>query len=306
MRLADRAARLYAPLVHATAALTAIVARCRALPFTNPSSLPSPCSSAPPHARSRLLFRPCRWSRRGHCLVAASFSPAATPSSGSPKRTRSYSTRRNADAPRAARRREHRHRSRCARTGGAGRGKTHNNWSGSFGTPFADDVAQGDRSEDQGGIQYHNDDADKALGRLERGGQRGWITFSRYLSTGTARCTRAARCRVENGRAAMRRGKTGAGWPAFIWNAGIMSSRPATIDTPSAIATKASRSMTMPKERLRRPPISQPRVKWSRRCLVVQPLEHNGGGDKRSRVGDVVGFSLGLLTGPHRKSNSFY
>jgi hypothetical protein len=32
------------------------LARCRALPFTNPSSLPSPCSSSPPHARSRLLF----------------------------------------------------------------------------------------------------------------------------------------------------------------------------------------------------------------------------------------------------------
>jgi hypothetical protein len=99
-----------------------------------------------------------------------------------------------------------------------------------------DDVAQGDRSEDQGGIQYHNDDADKALGRLKRGGPARVDHFLKISQ-----------------RAAMRRGKTGAGWPAFIWNAGIMSSRPATIDTPGAIATKASRSMTMPKERLRRP-----------------------------------------------------
>ena len=53
-------------------------------------------------------------------------------------------------------------------------------------------------------------------------GQRGWITFSKYRSTGTARCTRAARCRVGKGRAAMPRGKTGAGWPAIIWNAGII------------------------------------------------------------------------------------
>ena len=48
----------------------------------------------------------------------------------------------------------------------------------------------------------------------------------------------------------MQRGKTGAGWPAIIWNAGIMSSKPATIETPGAIATRASRSMMMPKERL--------------------------------------------------------
>ena len=47
------------------------LARCRALPFTNPSSVPSPWSSSPPPARSRLLFRPCRcrggdivWQRR--------------------------------------------------------------------------------------------------------------------------------------------------------------------------------------------------------------------------------------------------
>ena len=35
-------------------------------------------------------------------------------------------------------------------------------------------------------------------------GQRGWIIFSRYLSTGTARCTRAAKCRVGKGRRALR------------------------------------------------------------------------------------------------------
>jgi len=62
---------------------------------------------------------------------------------------------------------------------------------------------------------------------------------------------------------AMRRGKIGVGLPAIIWNAGIMSSRLATIEIPGAIATRASRSMMMPKERVRRLPISQPSVKWS-------------------------------------------
>src|SRR5690349_8201543 len=33
-----------------------------------------------------------------------------------------------------------------------------------------DDVAQGDRNEHYDDVQYHDDDADKALGRLERGG----------------------------------------------------------------------------------------------------------------------------------------
>ena len=33
-----------------------------------------------------------------------------------------------------------------------------------------DDIAHGDGSEQQGGVQYHDDGADKALGRLERGG----------------------------------------------------------------------------------------------------------------------------------------
>ncbi|MDA9494810.1 hypothetical protein XI08_38220 [Bradyrhizobium sp. CCBAU 11361] len=48
---------------------------------------------------------------------------------------------------------------------------------------------------------------------------------------------------------------------AIIWDAGIMSSRPATIETPGAIATTASSSMIRPEERLCRRPISQPRVK---------------------------------------------
>ena len=68
--------------------------------------------------------------------------------------------------------------------------------------------------------------------------QRGWITFSRYLSTGTARCTKAARCRV--GSDSDRRGDR---WPAIICNAGIMSRSPATIyATPGAIAARASRA----------------------------------------------------------------
>src|SRR3984893_11479262 len=38
-------------------------------------------------------------------------------------------------------------------------------------------------------------------------GQRGWITFSRYLSTGTARCTRAARQRTGGDAAWENRGR---------------------------------------------------------------------------------------------------
>jgi hypothetical protein len=52
-------------------------------------------------------------------------------------------------------------------------------------------------------------------------GQRGWTIFSRFLTTDT--------------------GKTGAGRPSIIWNAGIMGSRLATIEIPGASATTASR-----------------------------------------------------------------
>jgi hypothetical protein len=55
--------------------------------------------------------------------------------------------------------------------------------------------------------------------------QREWIILSRYRSTGIARCIRALRCRVGNGRPAMRRGNIGAALPAIIWSAGIMSSK---------------------------------------------------------------------------------
>lgn len=71
-------------------------------------------------------------------------------------------------------------------------------------------------------------------------------------------------------------GKTVPGRPAIIWKAGIMSSRPATIAMPGAITSRASRSMMMPKDRPRRRPISQPRVKqsasaWSRsRCSTAE------------------------------------
>ena len=51
--------------------------------------------------------------------------------------------------------------------------------------------------------------------------------------------------------------------PTIIWNAGIMRSKPATIERPGAIATKASRSMMIPKERLCRLCINQPNVKRS-------------------------------------------
>ena len=62
-----------------------------------------------------------------------------------------------------------------------------------------DDVAQGDQTEHHDGVQYHDDDADEALVASSGVGQRGWIIFSRYLSTGTARCTRAARRRAGKG-----------------------------------------------------------------------------------------------------------
>src|ERR1700722_5916274 len=63
VQLADRAARLYAPVVHTTA------------------------------ARSRSQSPRCRWSRPVRCSAAGSFSMAAAPSSGSPKPTRSCSTK---------------------------------------------------------------------------------------------------------------------------------------------------------------------------------------------------------------------
>ena len=125
-------------------------------------------------------------------------------------------------------------------------------------------------------------------------GQRGWITFSKYLSTGTARCTRAARCRVGKGRAAMPCGKTGAGWPTIIWNAGIMRRRPATIETPGAIATRASRSMMMPKERLCRLPISQPRVKWSVGASSCSRCSTTEVGIRTLACVGGVGFSFSL------------
>jgi hypothetical protein len=59
----------------------------------------------------------------------------------------------------------------------------------------------------------------------------------------------------------MRRGKTGADRPAIIWKAGIMSSKPATIETPGTTAASESNSMIMPKERLRKLAITQPKVK---------------------------------------------
>ena len=80
-----------------------------------------------------------------------------------------------------------------------------------------------------------------------------------------------------------------------------MSSTPATIETPGAIATRASSSMMKPKERLCRLPVSQPRVKWSfgasscSRCSTTEVRITA----LASAVG--LGFSLGLLSGPWQK-----
>ena len=49
----------------------------------------------------------------------------------------------------------------------------------------------------------------------------------------------------------------------------------------------------MPKERLRRLPNSQPRVKWSDGASSWSRCSYNGGGDKRSRVGGRCWLQLG-------------
>ena len=84
---------------------------------------------------------------------------------------------------------------------------------------------------------------------------------------------------------------------AIIWDAGIMSSRPATIETPGAIATTASSGIIGPKERLCRRPISQPRVKRSCRCLVVQPLQQDRGRHKHPFIGGHCRLQLVELVG---------
>ena len=94
LRLADRAARFYAPgRPHHRGADGARLARSPARRSTMPSSPPSPCSSSPAPARWRSPFRRSRWSRPARCSAAASSSTAATPSSGWPRSTRSCSTR---------------------------------------------------------------------------------------------------------------------------------------------------------------------------------------------------------------------
>lgn len=69
----------------------------------------------------------------------------------------------------------------------------------------------------------------------------------------------------------------------------IMSSGPATIESPGAIATSASRSMMIPKDRLRRLCISQARVKWfagassCSRCNTAEVGPSPVGSTRRSR-----------------------
>jgi acyl-CoA synthetase (AMP-forming)/AMP-acid ligase II len=75
-----------------------------------------------------------------------------------------------------------------------------------------------------------------------------------------ARCTTVPRCLVGKGRSAIQRGKTGATRPAIIWNAGISSSSPPTIEIRGAVATMASRSMIRPKDCFWRRSISHPNV----------------------------------------------
>ena len=93
VRFADRASQFYAPVVHATAALTAIGWLLAGAACTTPSSLPLPSSSLPARARWRSPSRQCRSSPRARCSAPGSFSTAATRSSGSPRWTLSSSTR---------------------------------------------------------------------------------------------------------------------------------------------------------------------------------------------------------------------
>jgi Cu2+-exporting ATPase len=103
LRLADRAARAYAPIVHGTAALTlvgwlisgagvhqsvlavrACISRCWRR---------SPSSSSPAPVRWRSRFLPCRWWPPAACSAKACSSIPATRSSGWPRSTRWCSTR---------------------------------------------------------------------------------------------------------------------------------------------------------------------------------------------------------------------
>jgi hypothetical protein len=86
-----------------------------------------------------------------------------------------------------------------------------------------------------------------------------------------------------------------------------MSSTPATIETPGAIATTASSSIIGPKECLCRRPISQPRVKRSCRCLVVQPLQQDRGRHKHPFIGGHCRLQLvGARWDPVRRGQDIW
>ena len=94
VQLADRAARLYVPVVHLTALSTFIGWLLLGADGSTRSSSRSPSSSSPVPARSASRCRRCRLSPPAPCSGAGSSSIPARRSSDLPKPTRSCSTRR--------------------------------------------------------------------------------------------------------------------------------------------------------------------------------------------------------------------
>ena len=93
VRLADRAARLYAPAVHALGAMTFVGWMLRVPAGSRRSPSRSPCLSSRARARWRSPCRRCRWRRAAACSPRASSSRRPTHSNDSPRSTRSCSTR---------------------------------------------------------------------------------------------------------------------------------------------------------------------------------------------------------------------
>jgi hypothetical protein len=95
----------------------------------------------------------------------------------------------------------------------------------------------------------------------------------------------------------------GAGWPAIIWNAGIISIMPATIETPGASVPTASKSMTIPKERPRSLSSSQSSVKWPDGASSYSRCSTTEVGTNAIASSDSVGFNSDLPTFHHQAAD---